>query len=145
MHGKKGTKLSKWKTIIISNNQTGEKIRYELDEKERLINKIKPSRKKNIPQQYIKIRFTKNFFQKHKKLDMILDHMVASYNKNENKKLPFVQHNNKEEQQITNEKSSEQGDGNLYKDLMNRFFSNPEDCDTEMDNEFILSDEINFL
>ena len=66
---------------IISDIHTGATKRFELDEKERLIEKIKPDRRSHIPQQLIKIRMTKKFRQKHKKLNMILDHIINSYKK----------------------------------------------------------------
>ena len=71
----KGRKLSRWKAIIVTDSNAGEEKCFDLNENERLINKIKPDRRKQLhqPKNYINIKITKKLLQKHQKLETILN------------------------------------------------------------------------
>ena len=139
-----GKRLSTWKAIIISDIHTGATKRFELDENERLIEKIKPNRRSHIPQQHKKIRITKKFRQKHKELDMILDHMVNLYKKKDQKKDTSNNSNSDQKQQSSDQNTSKEVSGCLYKELIDRFFMNPEDNENVQENQFILLNELEY-
>ena len=75
MENIKGRKLSRWKKIIVSDSNTGKEKCFDLNENERLINKIRSERRKlgNQPKKYMKIKITKKLLQKHQKLETILN------------------------------------------------------------------------
>ena len=138
-------KLSTWKTIIVTDLPTGETKNFELNEKERLINKVKSDRQKHIPKACTKIKFTKQFVQKHQELEIVLNKMIASYPKNQKKKEPSIMPNNDEISLFEYEETLGLNEGERYKDLMDQFFMNPETYDFDQDTEFIPQDEFNFF
>lgn len=142
MKNKKSKKLSTWKAIIITDIQTDVKKYFELDKNQRLIDKIKPNRQKHLPHHYVKIRMTKKFIQNHQKLNMILDNIIASNNKENVKKDTAKCYNAKRNQQIIDQNTSKKESGSLYKDLIDQFFLNPEDNNSAYDDEFIPPDEL---
>ena len=135
-------RLSTWKTIIVSDIHTGAEKRFELDENERLVDKIKPNRQKHLPQKYIKIRITKDFNQKHQELNKILDHMINLYNKKDTKSNKRKCFNDNENQKIIDQKTSKKVTDGLYKNLIDEFFSNPEENDFTENDEFIPQNEL---
>ena len=142
----KGRKLSRWKAIIVTDSNAGEEKCFDLNENERLINKIKPDRRKQLhqPKKYINIKITKKLLQEHQKLETILNHMISLKYKKEKKSASLISQNDIGMSLITQQNASKQNIKNLYKDLSDQFFFDLDDNNLTQENEIFANDEIDF-